>query len=164
MLVASKLSEVLPLIGVVIGGALTIAGQFVLAWISQKRQRRVAARLFHIELAGLALVLSQERTEMIGEIAKTRYDDVLSTWREYRDALSTVDETTWSSLWLTMQTLNSFFSMSPGPILRTDWTVALSATSEAARALAAYSKPRGTRWIRRWLNRLTRRDAPTVGS
>ncbi len=164
VLIASQLSEVLPLIGVVIGGALTIAGQFVLAWIGRNQRRRVAARLFHTELAGLVIVLQSERTKTISETAKMRYQDVLSTWREYRDALSTVDEGTWSSLWLTMQTLNSFFSMPAGPTHETDRAIALSATGEAARAIAAYSKPRGTRSIRRCLNRLARRDAPTVGS
>jgi hypothetical protein len=153
VLIASQFSDVLPLIGVVIGGALTITGQFVLAWIGRHQRRRVAARLFHIELAGLVLVLDREQTERVYEEAKMRYEGVLSTWHEYRDALSTVDESTWSSLWLTMQTLNSFFSMSAGPTAKTEWQVVLSATSEAARAIATYSKPRGTRLIRRCLGR-----------
>ena len=36
---------------------------------------------------------------------------------------------------------------------KTEWRVVLSATSEAARAIATYSKPRGTRLIRRCLGR-----------
>jgi hypothetical protein len=153
VLIASQFSDVLPLIGVVIGGALTIAGQFVLAWIGRNQRRRVAARLFHTELVGLALVLDREQTERVYEEAKMRYEGVLSTWHEYRDALSIVDESTWSSLWLTMQTLNSFFSMSAGPTLKTEWPVVLSTIGQAARAIATYSKPRGTRSIRRCLGR-----------
>ena len=148
MLIASKLSEVLPLIGVVIGGVIAISGQFVLAWMGRVQRRHAAARLFHAELAGLYLVLDAEG---VTEKTQTRYGDVRSTWREHRDALSTVDETTWAALWITMQTLDTLFSMGEGPARQAYRTPALSTISDGATTIASYS---GRSWMRRLLRRL----------
>jgi hypothetical protein len=89
--------------------------------------------------------------EGVTETARTRYGDVRSTWREHRDALSTVDETTWAALWITMQTLDTLFSMSEGPTLQTYRKPALSTISDGATTIASYAGPS---WARRVLRRL----------
>jgi hypothetical protein len=165
-MIASALSEVLPLAGVVIGAVLSIFAQSYLATSALRRNRREAARLFHAELSGLLLVLTVEAAEIHSERAQARYQALLNTWREHRGPLTMVDRHTWASLWVTMQSLDVAFSMNSPD--REDHSLLARAVSDAAKAVSPYTGPTGARRaIRRiWLGwyRLRRRLLGRAGS
>jgi hypothetical protein len=157
MLIASALTGVLPLVGVVIGGLLAIGGQFVLARNADRHRLRTAARLFHIELAGLLLVLDAEKTSVVTKMSQTRYADLVTTWREHRDVLSTMDETAWASIWLTMLTLNTLFGMEKSTGVMAYRETAVNVISDATQVVAIYSQPTQAHPTLRNLSRRVRR-------
>lgn len=164
-MVGIVLIALVSLLGVVAGGLLTL----VIGGSAMRRTRRAAARVFYADLEGLRREFDSQAMSLR---ARALYEKALSSWSEYREALSTMDPVVGRCTWEAVLELEGLFPRDAAQHPSLASALDTTSLTTATRALLGYTRPK--RWerpslgferqiqhMRRRLRRLRRKD--TIG-